>query len=283
MTAIDFPQQKLNKLSRLTMCVERAVPGEAEWAELAAPHLARYLFAAEHAAGQRVLDAGSGSGYGARILRAGGAASVLGVDCDSHVVQWARSHFGDDGSEFLVDDCQRLGKVSGTFDLICCFESLEHFERPEAFLAAAAQRLGPEGRLLVSTPDRAVSPPLVDGHPRNPFHVHEWFRDEFHQMLAPHFQQIEMRAQVQSAALASRIAAVESLRQGLNWANPLGAFLWRKLGREPDRTRSWKRLQGLAAASPGDWPILPLTIAPLLGTSHFHMAICSRPKLDEAR
>jgi len=265
------------------MCVERAVPGEAEWAELAAPHLARYLFAVEYAAGRRVLDAGSGSGYGAQILRSGGATSVLGVDCDASAVEWARSRFGADGIEFLADDCQRLAAVSGTFELICCFESLEHYERPEAFLAAAAQRLAPEGRLLVSTPDRAVSPPFVGGRPHNPFHMHEWFREEFHQLLAAHFEQIEMRVQVQTTALADRMAAVESLRQGLIWANPLGVLLWRKLGRGPDRSRSWKRLQGLAAASPGDWPILPPAIAPLLGASHFHLAICGRPKLDRAR
>jgi protein-L-isoaspartate O-methyltransferase len=49
--------------------VERLVPGEPEWAEFSAPHLARYLFAAEYARGRRVLDAGTGSGYGARNLR----------------------------------------------------------------------------------------------------------------------------------------------------------------------------------------------------------------------
>ena len=51
------------------MNVERAVPGEAIWGELSAPHLARYLAAAEYAKGRRVLDAGSGAGYGASMLK----------------------------------------------------------------------------------------------------------------------------------------------------------------------------------------------------------------------
>jgi hypothetical protein len=41
------------------MNVERAEPGTPQWAELAAPHLARYLFAAERVGGRRVLDLGS--------------------------------------------------------------------------------------------------------------------------------------------------------------------------------------------------------------------------------
>lgn len=62
------------------MTVERATPGAEDWAELAAPHLARYLMVADLTAGRRVLDAGSGAGYGAAILCAGGAGIVLSVD-----------------------------------------------------------------------------------------------------------------------------------------------------------------------------------------------------------
>ena len=68
------------------MSVERAEPGTPQWAELAAPHLARYLFAAERVAGRRVLDLGSGAGYGAAVLRSAGAATVLGVDADAAAV-----------------------------------------------------------------------------------------------------------------------------------------------------------------------------------------------------
>ncbi len=71
------------------MNVERAEPGTPQWAELAAPHLARYLFAAERVAGRRVLDLGSGAGYGAAVLRCAGAAAVLGVDADATAVVWA--------------------------------------------------------------------------------------------------------------------------------------------------------------------------------------------------
>src|SRR3989304_4043351 len=141
------------------MSVERAVPGSPEWGELAAPHLARYLFAGEYAPGRRVLDAGPGSGYGARMLRTAGASSVVGIDVAPEAVRSAREHFAGDGIEFLVDDCWQPRHVSGPFDLICSFENIEHLDRPEDFLAAAAGLLAPDGVLLVSTPDRAASPP----------------------------------------------------------------------------------------------------------------------------
>jgi SAM-dependent methyltransferase len=257
---------------------ERAVPGDPLWAELAAPHLARYLFAIEFCHGHRVLDAASGSGYGARLLRSGGAAAVVGVDVDAAAVAQAQSQFGGDGVEFLGDDCETLQRLSGRFELICSFETIEHLQRPERFLAAAARLLAPDGTLLCSTPDRSASPPTVDGRPRNRFHVHEWYREEFRQLLAAHFAEIEIRVQIRSTALESREAAVAALRQGLSWCNPLAAFLWRKLPQRGGRPRPWKQLAGLATGSPTDYPIVPLEIAPLLGKSCFHVAICRKAK-----
>ena len=209
------------------MTIERAVPGDASWLELAAPHLARYFFAAEMARGRRVLDAGCGSGYGARILQAAGAAHVLGVDLDPQAVAHAKAHYGGAGIEFLVDDCRELGRVAGPVDLICNFENIEHLEEPERFLAAAGRCLVPDGTLLVSTPDRAATPPFVAGRPRNPFHVHEWYADEFAALLRAHFAQVELRVQVESLAAAARRDAVAALRQGLLWSNPLAMLLWR--------------------------------------------------------
>jgi SAM-dependent methyltransferase len=264
------------------MTVERAMPGGDEWVELAAPHLARYLMAAEFTAGRRVLDAGSGAGYGAAILRAGGAAVVLGVDVDAGAVAAARERFAAPNLSFAVDDCETLEQVDGGWDVICCFEAIEHLRRPEAFLARAGRLLAAGGVLLVSTPDRAGTPAFVAGRPRNRFHEHEWFTAEFVAMLGRHFHDVELRVQVETAALQARIAAVAAVREGLTAANPVAAFVWRKWPFRRKADRGWARLQGLAAPGLADFPIVPAALATVYGTPRFNVGICRRPVSGDA-
>lgn len=260
------------------MTAERAVPGEAEWLEFSAPHLARYLFAADFVRGRRVLDAGTGCGYGARMLREGGADQVVGIDCDKATIGLAQARFGGEQVRFVQDDCQTMRQVSGPFDVICSFENIEHLQRPEQFLATAGARMAPEGVLLVSTPDRASTPPYVHGRPRNPYHTVEWYTDEFAALLQEHFHDVDLRTQVQATAVTGRQEAVAALRQGLTWCNPLAALLWRKFPFARRSVRPWKKLAWLAAPSVGDYPIVPRALAPLFGRSAFLVAVCRRPR-----
>ncbi|MGA2031135.1 MAG: class I SAM-dependent methyltransferase [Thermoguttaceae bacterium] len=253
--------------------MERAIPGQPRWAELAAPHLARYLAAAEHVRSRRVLDAGSGAGYGAALLKAAGAVAVQGVDADADAVCQARQRFAAPGLDFHVDDCETLATLASPFDVICCFEVIEHLQRPERFLAQAARLLAADGLLLVSSPDRAATPPFVTGQPRNSFHVHEWYGDEFRALLLGSFAEVELRVQVESIAVESRRTAVAALREGLMWSNPLLVFLWRKL-RFGKGQRAWTRLAGLAAPAPADYPIVPAPLASVFGTPAYHFALC---------
>jgi SAM-dependent methyltransferase len=261
------------------MAEERAVPDTAEWAELAPPHLARYLFAVDFARGKRVLDAGTGSGYGAALLKMQGAASVQAIDIDAETIRQAQERFPLEGVTFAEDDCETLARTTEPFDLICNFENIEHLGHPDRFLAAAARRLSPDGVLLISTPDRATTPPFVQGKPANPFHVQEWYRDEFQALLTTHFEAVDLRVQVQTTALQSRIEAVAALRQRLVWGNPPVTWLWRKFPFFGKRTvRPWKKLAGLAAPSVTDYPIVAWELRSLYGTPCFHVAICRKPE-----
>jgi SAM-dependent methyltransferase len=202
----------------------------------------------------------------------------VGIDIDPKTIWHAEEQFGGDGVEFLVDDCEQLSQVTDPFGLICCFENIEHLCHPERFLDAAGRLLGPGGLLLISTPDRASTPPFVNGRPSNKFHRFEWYRDEFHALLSRHLAEVEMRTQVETTSLRSRIEAVSALRQAFKWSNPMAAFIlwWWPFGHW--RQRSWKKLADLAAPSIGDYPIVSLANAALFGTSAFHLASCSQPK-----
>jgi SAM-dependent methyltransferase len=257
---------------------ERAVLQDQEWIALGAPHVARYLAAAEYAAGRRVLDAASGSGYGAFLLKSAGANDVLGVDIDADSVRRATAEFGAPCIRFVEDDCQKLTNVSGPFDLICNFEAIEHFREPQEFLQRACRLLAPGGALLVSTPDRADSLPFVGGRPHNPFHLHEWYRGEFQEMLAEHFACVDFRVQVRVHAVEGRKKAVKALRQGLMLCNPVTTLIWRAWPWTQKVNRPWERLAWLAAPSLADYPIVPLSLAPLYGVPAYHFAICRDPR-----
>src|SRR3954449_2876769 len=63
-------------------------------------HLSIYWFFARFVAGRRVLDLGSGTGYGAAHLRRAGAAEVVGVDQDRRAVAYASSRYTMPGLRF---------------------------------------------------------------------------------------------------------------------------------------------------------------------------------------
>lgn len=132
---------------------ERAVP----WGDpgVFAWHRARYAFAARSVPGKRVLDVGSGEGYGAALL-AEKAAEVVGIDYSKAAVDHASRAYGGAQLSFRVTDATALDPSLGTFDIVTCFEVLEHVEQEDALLTAIARALEPTGTLFLSTPNRLV-------------------------------------------------------------------------------------------------------------------------------
>jgi 2-polyprenyl-3-methyl-5-hydroxy-6-metoxy-1,4-benzoquinol methylase len=165
---------------------ERAVP----WGprSLLAWHLARYEFALPLAANGRVLDVGSGEGYGAALL-AGVAKSVLGVDyapvaVDHAAHTYARSNLSFTKIDFTVPD-ERRGLAGAAFDVITCFEVIEHVRDHEDFATAVASMLRGGGTLILSTPNTLVGRlPVDDGA----YHVHLLTPWQLRRVLTTHFK-----------------------------------------------------------------------------------------------
>ena len=154
---------------------------------IAAEHQARYRWAAAAADGKEVLDAGCGAGYGSAILADAGAARVVGLDNDTAAVTKAASLYGDrDLVEFLEGDLHELPFEDSSFDLVVCFEAIEHLERQETALDELRRVLDDDGHLLLSSPNRYEFPP------GNPHHVHEYTPEELERVLAERFQWVEL-------------------------------------------------------------------------------------------
>ena len=142
-------------------------------------HLKRYEFAKGFAPGKRVLDIACGSGYGSAMLAEGAAKSVTGVDISPEAVAFAKGRFGGlPNLTYLNEDACAFRK--GEFDLITSFETIEHLNQRDTFLANLYSMLVPGGILLISTPNKAIkSPTRPSNSPKNKFHVYEYRQEEF--------------------------------------------------------------------------------------------------------
>jgi SAM-dependent methyltransferase len=165
----------------------------------AAEHVGRYLWAAEAVRGRRVLDAGSGSGYGTRIL-ARAATEVVGVDVDPDAVREAAA-LAPDNADIVVGDLADLPFPDGAFDVCVCFETIEHVADQSAALDELRRVLAPGGVLVISSPNRGVYPP------GNPHHIHEFTAAELRDELAARWRHVDLRPQ--RAWLGAEIGAAE--------------------------------------------------------------------------
>jgi SAM-dependent methyltransferase len=165
-------------------------------------HYHRYLFARALVPGLDVLDVASGEGYGSALL-AQVARSVVGVEYSEPTVQGAVANFVRANLRYLRADARALPMADACVDAVVSFETIEHFGRQDDFLREVRRVLRPDGRFIVSTPDRDVYSPA--GSAANPFHVHELSRLEFAALLRGTFRHVKVmqqRALIGSALLA---------------------------------------------------------------------------------
>jgi O-antigen biosynthesis protein len=163
---------------------ERYLP----WVEdstIAYEHLHRYAYAAALVADKRVLDLASGEGYGAKML-AQSASSVVGIDSDEGAVRHANAKYAGKTLQFIqgsITDVPLLENQS--FDIVVCFEAIEHIEDHEKLISEVKRLLKPAGAFVVSTPNKVI----YDGQSthENPFHLKELEFQEFEMLLARHF------------------------------------------------------------------------------------------------
>jgi glycosyltransferase involved in cell wall biosynthesis/SAM-dependent methyltransferase len=174
-------------------------PCEAQDGALVMAHCeARLAFAAHFVRGSRVLEAGCGTGLGARLFRASGAAHVLGLDYSEDALRRARAATADEAIEYRQWDLNRtpLPLPSEQFDVVVCMEVLEHVQEHAALIAEFRRVLVPGGRLILSVPDKNYEEACAgfNGY-RNIYHVRVPDRVELKQLLAG-FDQVRYARQI---------------------------------------------------------------------------------------
>ena len=172
--------------------------------EASPDHRERYQLALKYIKhGDRVLDAASGAGYGSYYLAANsGCELVVGLDVNDHAIEWARKYFATPKNQFLkvdlLDDFDPMLPIK-QFDVVTCFETIEHLANDGIFLKKISSLLKPGGILLISSPNEEVIPCT-----KNPF-----YKDGKN----PHHHRHYTPAQLKQVLLNSGFSTVDSFTQ----------------------------------------------------------------------
>lgn len=164
---------------------ERYVPWM-EPGEIHYEHLHRYRFATEFVKGRKVLDLACGEGYGS-FMMSQEAGEVIGVDLDEVTIRHAFSKYIKENLKFIKGSITDI-PIEGEkiFDVIVCFEALEHIEEHDELMKEVKRLLKEDGTFIVSTPNKYVYSDKADY--QNPYHLRELYFDEFKTLLNNNFK-----------------------------------------------------------------------------------------------
>jgi len=149
------------------------------------------------------------------------------VDSNPEVVAFASAAYGSDRAAFAVGDIGTYAPES-RYDLVTCFETIEHVRNYRSALQNLFRLLMPEGTLLISSPHRSITSPqarsLAD-RPRNRFHTQE-------------FLPSELASELLAAGFFLGPESLYGQRQRRYFANPVMRKLARLIFGNPDRKAS---------------------------------------------
>lgn len=129
--------------------------------------------------GGRVLEIGTGTGYGIEHI-APVADSFITLD----KYRSAEVDSLPEGVEFVEAKVPPLPFADEEFDCVVSFQVIEHIKHDRAFVEEVRRVLKAGGRFIVSTPNRPMS--LT----RNPWHIREYTPEEFSRLLGD-FSKVE--------------------------------------------------------------------------------------------
>ena len=143
-------------------------------------HLNRYLSAKKFVNGKKVLDAACGEGYGSFLMKRWGASEVIGVDISEDALNVAQKKFAGEGISFINHTVEVLPFEDDSFDVVVSYETVEHLDYPEKFLAELKRVVKNDGMVLVSCPNDPYY--YKNETVSNPYHKRKYTWYDFHEL-----------------------------------------------------------------------------------------------------
>jgi len=219
-TTLYLQRDQPDGVPPLALTGERTLPDVPEENYWYRRHLVVYEWIAAQLGGVRAIDMACGEGYGSDVL-ARRAASVVGVDANPEAHEHARLRYTRPNLRFareLVDT------FSEPADAVVFLQTIEHLEDPGAVLDHFRSLVGESGRVFVSTPNVLTLAPKGAPRSDNPWHVHEYRREEFERLCREHFANVEMYGLFHARKLRVHEIALrlgwDRLHKGLHLSKP---------------------------------------------------------------
>lgn len=150
-------------------------------------NLTPYVFAARLVKGKSVLEIGCGTGHGAWLMAAHGARSIVVLDLDPAKIERALQMCAPfQNCHGFVMDAQELRLDARNYQVVNCYEVIEHVPDPRNLLLSIRRTMAEDGVLLMTTPNRSVRL-FPWQRPRNPEHMREYSVSRFEHLLRKHF------------------------------------------------------------------------------------------------
>jgi 2-polyprenyl-3-methyl-5-hydroxy-6-metoxy-1,4-benzoquinol methylase len=136
-----------------------------------------------------LLDVGAGNGYFVALAAREFGLRSTGLEISAEEIRFARAVVG---VQLRNED---VAQHPGVYDVVTCFNVLEHVSDPQGFLSAAIDRMKPGGLLVLTTPNPGCIHARVKGIEGwnmvdPPHHINLFSRRALQQMLAARNMQV---------------------------------------------------------------------------------------------